>query len=101
MDSPDHPVDPALDPLPAPPATVQWWLVTPSPMAFENVGFSRPVVRTTGDNAGIWSPLSHPVPSNLFDLLRQPHRNRSNSSFAPIAMLARWAGVRKVARSFG
>jgi len=46
MDSPDHPVDPVLAPLPVPPATVQWWLVTPSPMAFENVGFSRPVART-------------------------------------------------------
>ncbi|KAN0082664.1 Mss4-like protein [Tylopilus felleus] len=50
MDSPDHAVDPALGPLPAPPATVQWWLVTPSPMEFENIGFSRPVVRT-GNNA--------------------------------------------------
>ncbi|EIN05525.1 Mss4-like protein, partial [Punctularia strigosozonata HHB-11173 SS5] len=31
--------------LPLPPAgsTTQWWLVTPSPMAFENIGFSRPV----------------------------------------------------------
>jgi len=50
MDSPNHPVDPGLDPLPAPPVTVQWWLVTPSPMEFENIGFSRPVTRT-GDNA--------------------------------------------------
>lgn len=55
MDSPDHAVDPALGPLPAPPATVQWWLVTPSPMEFENIGFSRPVVRT-GNNAGTRTP---------------------------------------------
>ncbi|KAG9311361.1 Mss4-like protein [Chiua virens] len=47
MDSPDHPVDPVLAPLPAPPATVLWWLVTPSLMEFENVGFSRPVVRAS------------------------------------------------------
>ncbi|KAF8551629.1 Mss4-like protein [Imleria badia] len=56
MDSPDHPVDPVLDPLPTPPATVQWWLVTPSPMEFENVGFSRPVVRT-GDNTASSKPI--------------------------------------------
>jgi hypothetical protein len=29
--------------LPTTPATTQWWLITPSPMAFENIGFSRPV----------------------------------------------------------
>ncbi|KAG6372986.1 Mss4-like protein [Boletus reticuloceps] len=56
MDSPGHPVDPALDPLPAPPATVQWWLVTPSPMTFENIGFSRSVVRT-GDNTASPKPM--------------------------------------------
>jgi len=32
-----------LPALPTPPETAQWWLVTPSPMAFENIGFSRPV----------------------------------------------------------
>ena len=31
-----------LPPLPPPPETAQWWLVKPSPMAFENIGFSRP-----------------------------------------------------------
>ncbi|TFK65991.1 acyl-CoA N-acyltransferase [Pluteus cervinus] len=39
----DHPINPMLPALPAPPATTNWWLVGPSPMAFENVGFSRPV----------------------------------------------------------
>ncbi|KAI0746717.1 acyl-CoA N-acyltransferase [Daedaleopsis nitida] len=32
-----------LGPLPEPGATAQWWLITPNPMAFENIGFSRPV----------------------------------------------------------
>ncbi|KIJ60766.1 hypothetical protein HYDPIDRAFT_138703 [Hydnomerulius pinastri MD-312] len=43
MDAPGHPLDPSLAPLPPPPATVQWWLVTPSPMEFENIGFTRPI----------------------------------------------------------
>ena len=51
MDPRGRPIDPALAPLPAPPATVQWWLVTPSPMEFENIGFSRPVARSSlGDS---------------------------------------------------
>ncbi|KAH0828627.1 Mss4-like protein [Lanmaoa asiatica] len=57
MDSPGHPVDPALALLPAPPATVQWWLVTPSPMEFENVGFSRSVVRSAGDTTASPKPI--------------------------------------------
>ncbi|PPQ70423.1 hypothetical protein CVT24_013173 [Panaeolus cyanescens] len=32
-----------LPPLPTPPETVHWWLVTPSPMSFENAGFTRAV----------------------------------------------------------
>ncbi|KDR70260.1 hypothetical protein GALMADRAFT_255154 [Galerina marginata CBS 339.88] len=32
-----------LPPLPTPPETAQWWLITPSPMEFENIGFTRPV----------------------------------------------------------
>lgn len=34
---------PLLTALPSPPALTQWWLITPSPMEFENIGFSRPV----------------------------------------------------------
>ncbi|KAJ3508475.1 hypothetical protein NLJ89_g5741 [Agrocybe chaxingu] len=37
------PLNPSLPPLPTPPETAQWWLVTPSPMAFENIGFTRPI----------------------------------------------------------
>jgi hypothetical protein len=33
---------PDLPALPPPPEKTQWWLVTPSPMAFENIGFSKP-----------------------------------------------------------
>ncbi|KAF9223209.1 Mss4-like protein [Gyrodon lividus] len=44
-------LDPILAPLPAAPATVQWWLVTPSPLAFENIGFSLPVVSAEDSSA--------------------------------------------------
>jgi hypothetical protein len=33
---------PDLPALPPPPDKTHWWLVTPSPMSFENVGFSKP-----------------------------------------------------------
>ncbi|KAI0051600.1 Mss4-like protein [Auriscalpium vulgare] len=42
MEPPDH-THPHLPPLTPPPGKVSWWLVTPSPMAFENIGFSNPV----------------------------------------------------------
>lgn len=35
--------NPHLASLPTPPASTNWWRVTPNAMAFENVGFSRPV----------------------------------------------------------
>ncbi|KAH9061179.1 acyl-CoA N-acyltransferase [Lactarius vividus] len=34
---------PDLPSLPPPTEKTQWWLVTPSPMLFENIGFSNPV----------------------------------------------------------
>jgi len=37
------PVNSHLPSLPPPPETAQWWLIGPSPMEFENVGFTRPV----------------------------------------------------------
>ncbi|KAJ7451173.1 Mss4-like protein [Mycena latifolia] len=40
---------PALLPaLPEPPALAAWWLVTPSPMEFENIGFSKPLSSDAG-----------------------------------------------------
>ncbi|KAI0056344.1 Mss4-like protein [Artomyces pyxidatus] len=42
MEPPDH-THPKLAALRAPPAHIFWWLVTPSPMEFENIGFSKPV----------------------------------------------------------
>ncbi|KIK59482.1 hypothetical protein GYMLUDRAFT_227051 [Collybiopsis luxurians FD-317 M1] len=39
----DIPIHPLLPPLPNNPESVQWWLITPTPMQFENIGFSRPV----------------------------------------------------------
>lgn len=38
-----------LAPLPPPPATMNWWLVTPNAMAFENIGFTRPVTLQAAD----------------------------------------------------
>ncbi|KAJ7489435.1 acyl-CoA N-acyltransferase [Mycena latifolia] len=43
MEPADHPRNPLLPALPVSPAAAQWWLITPSPMEFENIGFSRPV----------------------------------------------------------
>ncbi|KAH9991977.1 Mss4-like protein [Russula compacta] len=34
---------PDLPALPPPPDKTHWWLVTPSPMLFENIGFSKPI----------------------------------------------------------
>jgi len=43
LQPPEVPLNPLLAPLPPPGETTQWWLVSPSPMAFENIGFSKPV----------------------------------------------------------
>ena len=43
MEPVELPAHNLLPALPAPPETAQWWLVGPSPMAFENIGFTRPV----------------------------------------------------------
>lgn len=34
--------------LPDPPATLHWWRVTPNAMAFENIGFSKTILREGG-----------------------------------------------------
>ncbi|KAJ3736015.1 Mss4-like protein [Lentinula guzmanii] len=39
----DIPPHPLLPPLPDTSESIRWWLITPSPMSFENIGFSRPV----------------------------------------------------------
>ncbi|KZT54271.1 acyl-CoA N-acyltransferase [Calocera cornea HHB12733] len=41
-----HPLFPPITP------SQKWWLVTPSPMAFENVAFSRAVPPAAGDSGG-------------------------------------------------
>ncbi|RDB26716.1 putative N-acetyltransferase C9.02c [Hypsizygus marmoreus] len=43
MEPESLPTQSLLAPLPPPPETCQWWLIGPSPMEFENIGFSRPV----------------------------------------------------------
>jgi guanine nucleotide exchange factor len=43
MEPTDAPVNRLLPSLPPPPETANWWLVTGSPMSFENIGFTRPV----------------------------------------------------------
>jgi len=42
-------IHPDLPSLPPPPDKTHWWLVTPSPMSFENIGFSNPT--HTGSHA--------------------------------------------------
>lgn len=39
----DHHPGHGLAFMPPPPAVIHWWLITPNAMAFENIGFSRPV----------------------------------------------------------
>ncbi|KAL1944064.1 hypothetical protein VTO73DRAFT_3882 [Trametes versicolor] len=51
LDLPGQNLPECLGVLPVPPATAQWWLVKPNPMAFENIGFSR-AVQTTGPGGG-------------------------------------------------
>lgn len=64
MEPEDHPTHEFLGKLPAPPETTHWWLVTPSPMQFENIGFSRSL-HAQGPSgellymAGISSPIYH------------------------------------------
>ncbi|KAJ7652001.1 hypothetical protein DFH06DRAFT_1094152 [Mycena polygramma] len=40
-----------LLPLPQPPASTEWWLVAPSPMEFENIGFSKAVAPLSAGDA--------------------------------------------------
>ncbi|KAI6044537.1 Mss4-like protein [Pisolithus marmoratus] len=51
IDDPNRPMHPDLTPLPVPPATAHWWLITPSPMEFENIGFTR-AIQLGGDTSG-------------------------------------------------
>lgn len=43
LDITKQPLHQDLPALPAPPATAQWWLVGPTVMEFENIGFTKPV----------------------------------------------------------
>ena len=58
MDPPDKPIHPDLTPLPAPPVTTHWWLIKPSPFAFENVGFTRPVP-SVDQSSGTYNVLKY------------------------------------------
>lgn len=54
-----------LEPLPLPPAAVQWWRVTPSAMAFENIGVSKSIIRE-----GVFRSINY-IGSDLGLYLRQ------------------------------
>ncbi|KAF8582938.1 acyl-CoA N-acyltransferase [Ramaria rubella] len=43
LEPPTHAPPASFTRLPLPPHEIDWWLITPSPMAFENIAFSRPV----------------------------------------------------------
>ncbi|KAG6865448.1 hypothetical protein C0991_002370 [Blastosporella zonata] len=46
-----------LPKLPTPPETTDWWLVAPTPMEFENIGFSRAVEGLVAGELAFFSPL--------------------------------------------
>ncbi|KAJ6600811.1 Mss4-like protein [Mycena sp. CBHHK59/15] len=48
MEPENQPKHPLLPALPLPPTLAQWWLITPSPMEFENIGFSHAVESVGG-----------------------------------------------------
>ncbi|PCH38955.1 Mss4-like protein [Wolfiporia cocos MD-104 SS10] len=48
LDPPQSAAGSPLAPLPTPPSTMNWWLVTPNAMMFENIGFTRAVVSEEG-----------------------------------------------------
>ncbi|KAF4566296.1 hypothetical protein EYR36_011713 [Pleurotus pulmonarius] len=52
MEPSDQPGNPLLSKLPPPPQTSEWWLAGPSPMVFENIGFSRPVTALPPSDTG-------------------------------------------------
>ncbi|KAJ7583005.1 Mss4-like protein [Mycena floridula] len=43
MQPAELPLPPSLVPLPTDSTVIPWWMISPSPMQFENIGFSRPV----------------------------------------------------------
>jgi len=50
LEPPTHASVAPLMPMIHPSERIHWWLVTPNPMAFENVGFSRPVESSQSTN---------------------------------------------------
>ncbi|KNZ75875.1 hypothetical protein J132_00888 [Termitomyces sp. J132] len=52
MDPPQLPPQTLLATLPDPPENTDWWLIKPTPMQFENIGFSRPVHGVTQGGNG-------------------------------------------------
>ncbi|KAG6867847.1 hypothetical protein C0993_010302 [Termitomyces sp. T159_Od127] len=52
MDPPHLPPQTLLAALPDPPEDADWWLIKPTPMQFENIGFSRPVQGVTQGGNG-------------------------------------------------
>ncbi|KAG6890031.1 hypothetical protein C0995_012488 [Termitomyces sp. Mi166 len=52
MDPPHLPPQTLLAALPDPPQDTDWWLIKPTPMQFENIGFSRPVNGVTQGGNG-------------------------------------------------
>jgi len=44
LDQPGNTSASPLAPLPPPPVTINWWLVTPNVMTFENIGFTNSII---------------------------------------------------------
>ncbi len=82
---------PDLPALPSPPEKIHWWLVTPSPMSFENIGVSNPTQ----------SGLGHALILNLSSYILTIQRSLCSSLRVQSVTLGPWAGANLVEMSFG
>lgn len=87
-----------LPTLPTPPETAQWWFITPSPMAFENIGFTRPV-QALSQSQGMYL---HTLLCKMTQSARPKTPAKSSSfSHALSVTWGLWVGARRAERNFG
>ncbi|KAG6833252.1 hypothetical protein H0H93_013327 [Arthromyces matolae] len=77
---------PLLPPLPQPPTETDWWLIGPSPMEFENIGFSKGV---QNGKSFLWNTELQLTKPRL-----QSTDLGSSSLLVESAILAPWGGVK-------
>lgn len=84
-------------PIPEAPEKSSWWLVGPTPMEFDNIGFSKTVDSVPLSPNG---ERSKPKKSHSFDYFSLQER-RLNCFHAPNATLVQSVGVKRGERSSG